>query len=229
MTSVALTLAGVRLGMRRLAPVSLFAAPFGLAFGAAAAAQGLPPVQVIAMSASVFAGAAQFAALDLWREPLPLLSLALVVLAVNARLIIFGAALSGSVNALPRSQRWLVLAFLTDPNFADTQAAQREGHWDLGILLGGGFALWIAWVAGTVFGVLAGSAMGGTEQFGFDVVMAAFFTAIVVGGFRSRTALLPAAVAAGVAVVALPLLPDGWNILAGALCGALAGVVIHDA
>ena len=45
------------------------------------------------MSVLVFSGAAQFAALDFWPGPVAFGSLALVVLALNARHIVMGAAL----------------------------------------------------------------------------------------------------------------------------------------
>jgi len=102
-----LTFDGFKAGMRRMAGVALFGVPFGIAFGAAAVEAGMSMAEIVAMSALVYAGAAQFAMLQLWHTPLPLLSIAFVVLAVNARHLIFGAALARLLNALPRRQRLL--------------------------------------------------------------------------------------------------------------------------
>ncbi len=222
---ICLSGAGVRLGLRRLLPVSLFVVPFGLAFGAAAIEQGMTAAQALVMSALVFAGASQFAALDLWGETLPFLSLALVVLAVNARHIILGAALSPWVNALSRSKRILALSLMSDANFADSHAAFRGGIRDVGVLLGGGLMLWTSWMIGTGAGALAGSSLGSLDRFGVDVVMAAFFAAVVVGGLKTPASVVPVVVACTVAVATLPLLPAGWNIVAAALCGGLAGAL----
>jgi hypothetical protein len=49
---------------------------FGVIFGAASVTQGIPGLQSIAMSALVFAGTAQFAALELWHDPLPIAAIA---------------------------------------------------------------------------------------------------------------------------------------------------------
>lgn len=220
-----MTATGVRLGIRRLLPISVFVVPFGLAFGAAAVEQGLTPTQSIVMSATVFAGASQFAALDLWRAPLPHLSLALVVLAANARHIILGAALSTWVNTLSRGRRFLALSVLSDANFADSHAAFKAGATDVGILLGGGIALWTTWVLGTAIGAVAGSTIGALDRFGIDVVMVAFFAAVVAGGLKSRASIVPVATAAIVAVATLDVLPAGWNIIAAALCGGVAGAL----
>ena len=220
-----MTLAGVSQGVRRLLPIAVFVVPFGLAFGAAAVEQGLTALQAIVMSALVFAGASQFAALDLWQAPMPFLSLALVALAVNARHIILGAARSAPVNALPRQKRFLALMLLSDANFADSHAAFKTGAADAGILLGGGLALWVTWVCGTAVGALAGSSIGDLQRFGVDVVMAAFFAAVVTGGLKSRGSLAPVATASGVAVATLGLLPAGWNVIAAALCGGAVGAL----
>jgi 4-azaleucine resistance transporter AzlC len=220
--TVTFTADGVRRGLRRVAPLALFAFPFGLAFGAAAVARGLSEGQAMVMSATVFAGASQFAALDLWDPPLPLLSIALVVLAVNARHMIFGAAMAPMLNAVPARRRWPLMAVLSDINFADTQAAFRQGERDAGVLLGGGIALWLSWFVGTAAGALGGAALGDLARFGFDVVMPTFFAAVVVGAVRRRADLLVLAISAAIAVAAKPVLPAGWNVLLAALVAAAA-------
>ena len=92
------TFAGVLRGMRRMAVIALFITPFGIAYGVAATEQGMSATEAILMSAVVFAGAAQFATLDLWQAPVAFVSLALLVLAVNARMVIMGAALAAWLN-----------------------------------------------------------------------------------------------------------------------------------
>lgn len=221
--AVVLTIAGIGRGMRRLLPVSAFVLPFGLAYGAAAVEHGMQAWQAILMSATVFAGASQFAALELWQSPLPLVSMALVVLAVNARHIILGAALSPWVNRLPR-WKWLAsLAMMSDVNFADSQSAFKAGERDAGLLLGGGLIMWLNWMVGTSVGAFASASLGALDRFGLDVVMAAFFGAIVVGSLKTRSAVIPVAVASIVALATLPVLPTGWNIIAAALCGGVVG------
>lgn len=222
-SKVVLTGNGIRQGARRLAPVSIFVVPFGIAFGAAAIEQGLSAVQTIVMSALVFAGASQFAVLDLWATPLPYISLALVALAVNARTTILGAALSPWINALPWRKRLLPLFLLSDPNFVDSHTAFKNGSSDVGVLVGGGLVLWTTWVLGTGIGVFAGTSIGSLDRFGVDVVMVAFFAAVIVGRVRSSSNFVSVLVAASVAIATFGVLPTGWNIIAAALCGGIAG------
>ncbi len=223
--TVTLTGKGVLAGMRRLATIALLVFPFGFGYGAAAINAGMTPLEATAMSALVFAGASQFAVLDLWVQPLPLLSLALITLVVNARHIIFGAALAPDINSLPRRKRILAGLFLSDANFADMQIARRNGDRDLGILVGGGLIMWIIWVLGTAAGAFAGGATEDLSKFGLDMVMAAFFMTVMVGGLRTGTPALPLIVGAIVAILTLSFLPVGWNVLAGAFAGGIAGVL----
>lgn len=221
--SPTLTAQGVLRGARRLFPVSLFVLPFGLAFGVAAVQTGMTPVQATAMSAMAFSGAAQFATLDFVGTAGAVSSLALVVLALNLRHVIMGAALSPWVNRMPLGRRVMALAFLSDANFADTQPALREGERDLGRLVGGGLMFWLAWVAGTMIGASGGAAIGDPATFGVDVVMSCFFAAVVIGMLAGKedrwSALIPAGIAVAVSFTTLGVLPVGWNVIAGALAG----------
>ncbi|MEL6311404.1 MAG: AzlC family ABC transporter permease [Pseudomonadota bacterium] len=227
---VRLSLDGVRRGAVRLMPMGAFTIPFGIAFGVAAIEAGMSVPQAIAMSVFAFSGAAQFAALDFWPSPIALGSLAMVVLALNARHVIMGAALSPWVDRLPPWHRIVALSFLSDPNFADSQPAFRAGERDVGILLGGGLALWSAWVAGTVLGVSGGAILAEPERMGIDVVMACFFVAVVVAQVRGdRTYLVPIVSASAASIATLGWLPTGWNVILGAFVGAFVGCVRCDA
>ena len=92
---------GVWRGCVEIAPIAAFIIPFGIAFGVAASAKGVPGEISVLMSIVVFAGASQFAALDLWHAPLPIATLALTVLAVNARHILLGAVTQVLQYVLP--------------------------------------------------------------------------------------------------------------------------------
>jgi len=224
---VRFTTTGVSRGMLRLMPVAIFVIPFGIGFGAAAVQTGVSTTQASVMSGLVVAGASQFAVLDLWQSPLPLFSLAIVALAVNARHIIMGAALSGWINQLPPCQMVLALVTLSDANFADTQASLRSGDPEIGYLMGGGLMLWLAWTTGTILGATIGSLAGNLDQWGVDVVMVAFFAAVVCGDLRQGARILPVTIAVAITLLKVDLLPTGWNIIAAAVTGGMVGAIRH--
>jgi 4-azaleucine resistance transporter AzlC len=223
------TARGVWRGAVDIAPMTAFVFPFGVAFGVAASAKALPAGIAVFMSAAVFAGASQFAALDLWIAPLPLAMLAVTVLAVNGRHILLGAALAPWLLQLPIGRRLLALLFLTDSNFAYAVSARGSGERDAGILLGSGLALWVAWVAGTALGSYGGASLGDLSRFGFDAVMVTYFAAVIVGQWSGSADLIPWAVAAAVALICAHMLPPGWHIIAGALAGGITGAWRHGA
>lgn len=227
--SIVFTRAGLVRGAQRLLPVSAFVLPFGMAFGAAGVEAGLSPDQAIVMSMIMFAGASQFAALDLWASPLPYLSMMLVVLAVNARHFILGAALSPYVNPLPGRHWFASLMTLSDVNFAQSYEAMKSGERDAAHVLGGGLVLWVVWAFSTALGVFAGSALGDLERFGVDVVMASFFAALTIGMVPNLRRAIPVVVGCAVAVLTLDVLPAGWNIIAAAFAGGIAGVLDPEA
>src|SRR5215470_7971682 len=139
------TALGVWRGAVEIAPLAAFVIPFGIAFGVAASAGGISPEISLFMSIVMFAGASQLAALDLWHAPLPLATLALTVLAVNARLVMLGAALAPWLLKVPIVQRVAALFLLNDSNFAQAMAARARGEMDAGILFGSGLIMWVLW------------------------------------------------------------------------------------
>src|SRR3546814_4352109 len=61
---------------------------------------------IVVMSTLVFAGAAQFAALDLWGTQIPLFTLMVAVFAINARHLLMGATLYPWLRKLPPAKRY---------------------------------------------------------------------------------------------------------------------------
>src|SRR5262249_48321484 len=147
-----LTANGVRRGLVGLAPIAAFIIPFGIAFGVAASAKGVPGEISLLMSIVIFAGASQFAVLDLWHAPLPLATLALTVLAVNARHILLGAVLAPWLLQVPIVRRLAALLLLSDANFAHAMSARDRGETDAGILFGSGLTMWIMGTVSTAMG-----------------------------------------------------------------------------
>jgi len=225
---LALHWASVARGFRRLLPIALFVSAFGLAYGLAAVQQGLPAWQAWLASATVFAGTAQFASLDLWGAEIPLLPVLAVTLAINARLLLMGASLYPWLREVPVRQRYLSLIFLTDAVWAVAASDYQQRRHDLGLLLGGGFVLWLLFLLGTVAGTLFGGVITDPRAFGLDMVMGCFMLALVVANrVRSRHVVIWS-VAAAASALAWALLPGTAYVFAGAFSGGLVGALMPD-
>lgn len=220
-------------GFREFLPLSLFVIVFGAAFGLAATQSGLSDLTIVAMSTLVFAGASQFAALELWGPEVPLLTLLVTVFAINARHLLMGATLYPWLSQLPAARRYGILLVASDANWAMSMQAFARRKPGLGLLLGGGLAMWSFWILGTWLGLAFGSAFQEPERFGLDMVMGCFLLAMVVGGDRDGRMVITWLVAAAASLLAFRYLPDNSHVIVGALAGGLIGLLPrkrrHDA
>ena len=217
---------GTLKGLKRMATLSLFVIAFGLAFGVAAIQRGLSGLETLLMSGTVFAGASQFAALELWGPQIPLVALIASSFAINARHLLMGAALYPWLRHLPPRQRYASLALMSDSNWAMAAADYRRGETNVGMLVGGGIALWLAWILGTLLGVVFGSGISEPERFGLDVIMGCFLLSMLVGGKLDLGVLVPWVAAALAALAALAWLPENSHVIVGALAGGIAGLLM---
>ncbi|MCH2339652.1 AzlC family ABC transporter permease [Pseudomonas sp. NPDC047963] len=217
--------ADVWAGFRQLTPISLFVVVFGLAFGLAATQAGLSDYSILTMSALVFAGASQFASLELWGTHVPVVPLVVTVFAVNARHLLMGATLYPYLRQLPPAKRYAVMLVVSDANWAMSMQAFNLGKPGLGILFGGGLALWTFWVLGTWLGLYFGSAIHDPVSWGLDMVMGCFLLAMVVGGKKDLRMTVIWVVAGGTSMLAYWYLPANSHVVVGALAGGLLGAL----
>lgn len=210
-------------GFRQLLPISMFVVIFGLAFGLAATQTGMDNAAIVLMSALVFGGASQFATLDMWGAQVPVLPLAITVFAINARHLLMGASLYPWLRHLPPAQRYGVMLVASDANWAMSMQAFEQGRNGIGLLLGGGLAMWCAWVAGTWMGLYFGNAIRNPVSLGLDMVMGCFLLAMVVGGPKNPRVFAIWGVAALSSLLAWAWLPPNSHVIVGALAGGLLG------
>jgi 4-azaleucine resistance transporter AzlC len=195
------------------------AVPIGLLFGALCVSKGLSVLEAGLMSLLVFAGGAQFAAVELWTYPVPVLALAFSTLLINARHVLMGASLATKLNGFSLLQRFCAFHFLTDESWAlaERRALRQPivpAYW---------FALAsmlpIAWVGSTVLGAWLGSFLGEPERLGADFAFTALFIGLIAGFWRGRvTGVVIAASGAASALTYLVMGPP-WHVAAGAFAG----------
>jgi len=215
--------ARVRTEFVRLLPIGLFVMIFGAAFGLAAVQHGLAPWHATLMSATVFAGAAQFAALGLWGAEVMLFPLIATTLAINSRHVLMGASLYPMLRSVPPARRYAMLVLLTDANWAISFQEYQWGRPNLEVIVGGGLALWLAWVLGTLLGVYFGGFLHDPESLGLDMVMGCFLLTMALGGRRSWRLAVIWLVAGTSSVAAYWWLPPHTYVVVGALAGGVVG------
>ena len=216
-------------GIRAELPIALSVLPFGLIYGVLAVAAGLPPILAIATSSIVFAGSAQFIGAQLIGAGAPALVIWATTFIVNLRHLLYSAGLAPYTAHLSRPWRWLLAYLLTDEAYVVTAVyyeqteaprAVRHHYW-----LGAGLTLWTVWNLSTTGGVLFGTQV--PASWSLDFTLALTFIGMVVPLCRYRPNLAAALVAGIVAVLANGL-PYRLGIMAAALSGIAAGVLLEQ-
>ncbi|HYZ17982.1 MAG TPA: AzlC family ABC transporter permease [Gaiellaceae bacterium] len=207
-------------GARAVAALTPAALSFGAAFGVLAESAGMGTFAPIVMSATTFAGAAQFAAASVLDEGGSVIAAVAAAVLLNAR---YGAVSIAVASAFrgARLRRLLESQLIVDESWAVAQVG--GGRIDRRLLVGAGLLLFPFWVGGTALGVLFGDVLGDPEQLGLDAAFPALFLALLAGQLASRRAVFAALAGAAIALVLLPLTPPGVPVIAAsAVC--LAGV-----
>ncbi len=208
---------GFRLGVALAPGIFLY----GLAFGLVAAQAGLSWGWALTMSVTVFSGSAQLAALSVMQAgEATLLTLFATVLVINARYLLFGATIQPWLSAAGPLRAYASLLLIGDANWIATMRAAEKGEQDRAYLAGTGVPGLMAWLGGTLVGVVFGRVLPDPHAFGADLMLPAFAAAMMAVMVKTRGHLVPVAVGAAAALLVTPFLGNGWGIVAAGLAGA---------
>jgi len=208
-----------RRGFQAMLPLWAGAIPVGVAYAVAARTAGIDAGQILVMSLGVFSAAAQVTAVSLLQHGTSLPMLIATVLALNAQLPLIGVAISRQLR-LSRLERVAVAWVLTDGAYG---VAAAQGRLRLPVLLGAGTSMYLGWNAGTLLGLLVGSAVPNLDRLGLSFVVPLTFLAVLTPLVRSRTAGLVVLVAWLVTLAVGQHAPSGVAMLAAGLAGSAVG------
>ena len=200
---------------------------FGLSFGALVRERGVDPIAGAASSAIVGAGAGQTGAIEVFAAGGTLAVAVATALVINARFALYSAAVAPMFARFPRRWRWLLGYLLSDQVAALHDRAERwpdprdQRRYVLGLTV----PMRASWLAGTAAGVALGPIIPASWQIG--VIVPLMFIALAVPSIRGA-ATLTAALVGAATVVALKDMPGGTNLLAAALIGATAGILVPE-
>ncbi len=211
--------------LRAVVPAAVSMVPFALLIGFLARQNGLSTAEALLMSAMVFAGSAQFVALDLWTWPVPVASLALTAFIINARHILMGAAVMPHIAGWRARQAYPALFFLADEIWALSMARAGAAPLRLSYYAALAAPFYLTWVTMTTLGHLMGAAIRDPARFGFDFAFTAIFLVILSALWRGKGTLWPWLASAATAVTVWYLVAGPWYILAGGVAGAAVGAL----
>ncbi|HEY8818845.1 MAG TPA: AzlC family ABC transporter permease [Candidatus Limnocylindrales bacterium] len=225
----------LRASRRRIATdaigIGVSAAGFGFVYGLSARGAGFSPIEAMAMSTIVFAGAAQFAAVGYVASGLAWPGIVLLTALLNARHLLYSAALAPWLRDVPVARRAVMAHLLTDEAFAlSIGHFRRIGRGDeRGYWLGAIVATFIPWNLATLAGVLLGAQIPEPSRFGIDVIFPAAMIGLAVGLITGRRELVAAIVGGAIAVVVALASSPAIGIVAGGVIGPAVGLLVPGA
>jgi predicted branched-subunit amino acid permease len=176
------------------------------------------------MSVIVFGGAAQFAAVGYVAGGFSWLGIVLLTAFLNARHVLYSAALAPWLADRRLAERAVMAHLLTDEAFAlsithfrRVGRADTWGYWFAAI-----GATFIPWNLATIAGVLVGGAIPDPSRFGLGVVFPAAMAGLAVGLATGRREIV-AAIVGAVLGVAISL---AWDPAIGIIAGGLGGPLV---
>ena len=212
------------LGVRDQLPLQLGVVPFGVVFGVLGTSAGLSAFETIVMSSLVFGGASQIVFVQLWAAGAPPVIVGGSVAIVNARHLLYSAAMAPYLASKRLSWRVGLAYLLTDEAFiVSSKRFQASDHAELAHfhLLGSGLTLWACWQFATIFGVFAGTTI--PEGWHLEFAIPLTFIALIAPLLRNRPHVVASFVASGVAVIGQSLPYNSWLILAAGLGVSVGG------
>ena len=212
-------------GMRSVLPLLIGVVPFGLIFGVTAAGSAVGGGLGYASSVIIFAGAAQLATVQLVTAGSASAVVIATALVINARHLMYSAALAPHFREFPARWRLVLPYILTDQAFAvsiiryETESDPYYKRW---FFFGGAISLWVTWQVTSAAGVLLGASI--PESWSLDFAIPLVFLALLVPALRDRPSVV-AALVGGVVALAANDISYNLGLLIGALSGIVAGVI----
>jgi 4-azaleucine resistance transporter AzlC len=200
----------IRDGVLAALPLAPSPILFGIAFGVLAEAEGFGAWPAVAMSATTFAGAAQFAAVSVLGAGGTAAAAILAAVFLNARYAAIGATVAGIFPG-GRLRRIVESQAIVDESWA---ISGRGGRFERRLLVGAGITFYVLWVGSTIVGTVAGGVLADPDGLGLDAAFAALFLALAVPYLRSAKGRQAALLAAAIALVLTPFAPVGLPLVA---------------
>ncbi len=203
---------------------------YGMAFGILARQENLSLLESLAMSFVVYSGSAQLAAVSAMGQGGfvgldAIASIAAAIVLLNARYLLYGAALWPWMGGAPARVTLPSLFYLGDGNWVLSMRAHADGERDAMYVLGSGLSSFIPWMAGTWVGSIAAGLLANPKALGVDFLLVGFCAAMGVVMLKAKADWTSAACALVVALVVDRLAPGGWTIVAAGLVGGLVTYV----
>ena len=216
-------------GARDSIPFLFVTGPFGLLFGVLATEAGLNLSETMTFSVTMYAGSAQFTALQLLRDQAPVLIVIVSALAVNLRMAMYSASLTPYLGSAPLWQRAFAALFIGDQSYAlsviqyETEPGMTMPQ-KMAYFFGTNIINAPLWYAATLAGAVLGARI--PEALALDFALPLAFLAMT-GPMLRTPAHMAAALVAIVAALVAAGLPYNLGLIVAGIAGMMAGARVE--
>lgn len=178
-----------RTGLKDGVPIALGYFAVSFTFGIIAKQAGFNPFEAAFMSGTNFTSAGQFAGVTMIAGAATIFEIALAQLIINSRYFLMSFAISQKIDINTSLFHRLLLAFgLTDEIFG--VSVRNSGKLNYFYTYGAMTIALPAWVLGTVFGVISGTALPDRLTSSLSIALYAMLLAVIVPSGRGNKIIL---------------------------------------
>ncbi len=231
-----ITRASFLAGAKAAVPIWIAFIPTSFAMGIAAKVHGLALGEIVLMSMLVYAGPAQFAALEPLATGRPVLQILATTFLINLRFLIMSAAIAAYFRGAKRVRLLFGSQFISASSFiipfthfqkqaagsAAADVAENSGEHNLRYFLGVGLTSFVVWVTGSAVGYWAALGVPAGFDEALKFILPGYFACMLAVEIRERTAQWISAASFFAALLGMMLNPN-WGWLVTALVIATAG------
>lgn len=207
-------------GALHMTPLNLAVVPWAILAGSMAVDSGLTFAQSVAMSAMVFAGAAQLVTLGLLNSGAGVITIIVSVFFITSQHLLYGLTLRPHVRSFSPLLRAGIGFLLTDELFAVSVAGRQR--LSFAYLFGAGLSFYLVWVLVSILGIVLAHSISDLSQLRLDFSVVATLLAIVVPLIKSKSALAGALFSFVVTIILTRAGIQGSAVIAGVSAMLLA-------
>ncbi|MEN8281346.1 AzlC family ABC transporter permease [Acinetobacter gerneri] len=174
-------------GALDILPLSIAVLPWGILAGSMAVNAGLSIWQSIAMSAVVFAGAAQLVSLGLVMAGASIFTIIITVFFITSQHFIYALKFRPEVMHYPFFKRLLIGFLLTDELFA--VAVTRQNKLTFAYMFGAGLCFYLAWCFFSLLGIVLAHSISDLQKLHLDFSIVAVFILLIIPMIKNRACL----------------------------------------
>jgi len=196
--------------------------PIAVTFGLLSKSSGLTLAETISMSLIVYAGAAQYIALNLLSLGIGVAEIILATFILNSRHFLMSASIQARSAKDPLWKKMIYAFGITDETFS--VASLKSGKITAGFMFGLGGIAYGSWAFSTLLGYLFGASLPDVLKESMGIALYAMFIALLMPALsKSRKTLSLALSGAGFNFLFtyFGLLSTGWSLITSAVLAAV--------